>query len=394
MKKEILESLKEAVQQIKKKEKGKIIDLSIERKGSKYYLKKGALIGATALVLATTNAPVSKMEDGIIKTEAAKKDKKKPVLKFKGKTKMTTVEGKSIKIPKVTAKDNKDGNITKKINVTVKKGNTNYKTIAKKIKNNKSVTFNNAGEYVITYTVKDKAGNKTSKKRYIKVKSIENEKQTTETPTSYVIEKPNVTVQNPVTTSAPVTTEAPATTEDPYLNAPVMPMPEDYANYDIKQITFDNNTYNVTGDENIADLLNPALEENNSNLKLIIENDYMNLNFPRDEINDVVDNYKYLKYYGKIRAYDSEGNDISNSILICATTVKMDKCIYIYAQDDKGNKIIKSTFVYFPSNFDEMWKSPNEDVIIVSTNPRVMGMLNVSNISEKSIKSKKLIKIY
>ena len=51
----------------------------------------------------------------------SKKDTKKPVIKFSGKTKITVEKGESVKIPKTTAKDNKDGNVTKKIKVTVKK---------------------------------------------------------------------------------------------------------------------------------------------------------------------------------------------------------------------------------------------------------------------------------
>ena len=102
-------------------------------------LKKGLV--AAMLALSITGMTVSNMPNIVtngtaVTVEAAskKKDKKKPKITFKGKTKLTAYKNKSVKIPKTTAKDNKDGNVTKKIKVTVKKGKKNYKSIANKIK--------------------------------------------------------------------------------------------------------------------------------------------------------------------------------------------------------------------------------------------------------------------
>ena len=72
-------------------------------------------------------------------------------------------------VPKTTAEDNIDGNITKKIKVVVKKGTKKYVKIARAVKRNKKIKFTSTGNYVITYTVCDTAGNKAERKRYIAV---------------------------------------------------------------------------------------------------------------------------------------------------------------------------------------------------------------------------------
>ncbi|MDE6759043.1 MAG: DUF5011 domain-containing protein [Lachnospiraceae bacterium] len=105
----------------------------------------------------------------IVQAEGNIEDEEKPVIRFSGKVKLTVEKGKEIRIPNTMAQDNIDGNITKKIKVTVKKGTKKYLKIARAIKRNKKIKFVSTGNYVITYTVSDKAGNKTVKKRYIAV---------------------------------------------------------------------------------------------------------------------------------------------------------------------------------------------------------------------------------
>lgn len=78
---------------------------------------------------------------------AKKKDKTKPKITFKGKSKITVYKNAEVLIPKTIAKDNKDGNLTKKISLTVKKGKKNYKSLAKSIKANKKVKFTSTGKY-------------------------------------------------------------------------------------------------------------------------------------------------------------------------------------------------------------------------------------------------------
>lgn len=76
-------------------------------------------------------------------------------------------KGANLTVPKVTASDNIDGNISDKISVTVKKGSKSYPDIAKNIKDNKKVKFPSNGTYTVTYTVKDSSGNKISKVRKV-----------------------------------------------------------------------------------------------------------------------------------------------------------------------------------------------------------------------------------
>ncbi len=80
-------------------------------------------------------------------------DTTKPVIK--GVTNRTTYKGTKINLLKgVTAKDNVSGNLTSSIKVS-------------------SVDFNKVGKQTVTYTVTDKAGNKTTKTATLTVKSNE-----------------------------------------------------------------------------------------------------------------------------------------------------------------------------------------------------------------------------
>ena len=137
--------------------------------------KKIATFLVLGLVLSLT-AP-SSIPTESIKVEAAKKDKKKPKIKFIGSNKLTAKQGEKITIPKTTYSDNKTKKKKLKVAVTVKNGKKQYKSIASKIKkatiNNKSVavTFNAEGTYKITYTVTDAAKNKATKTRTVTVTS-------------------------------------------------------------------------------------------------------------------------------------------------------------------------------------------------------------------------------
>lgn len=342
-KQEFLKKMKKEISEIKKE--GKIEDIKIEpvkeKKSKKYSLKKGALIGATALALATTNVPIRTTNDGskiLIEAEAAKKDKKKPVLKFKGKTKMVVQENESIKIPKTTAKDNKDGNVTKKIKVTVKKGKKKYAGIAKKIKNNKPVTFTDAGKYVITYTVSDKAGNKATKKRYITVTEglTTTETVTTEAP---VTRRAPARVQQIQTTEAP-TTSAPTTTEAPTTEAPTA----DLSKYGtITKKTINGITYNI--------LTNPT-EEYLENRKFdgdgettMEYNGWDFISFISADVShpEIMYNNAYLKYIGDVHVIDKYGVDCSKNVFFLEGSGINEIGLYINYIDSKNNLINAQT---------------------------------------------------
>ena len=68
---------------------------------------------------------------------------------------MTLKVGEAFKDPGATAKDEKDGNLTKKIKTTITPGG--------------KVDTSKAGTYTISYSVSDTAGNATTKKRTVKV---------------------------------------------------------------------------------------------------------------------------------------------------------------------------------------------------------------------------------
>lgn len=155
-------------------------------------------------ILESNGSVIPQNDNNIPVVEAATKDKKKPTIKMNGKKNITTYQNKAIKLGKVTAKDDVDGNVTKKITVKVTKGKKNYSLIAKKVKANKSIKFTAEGKYIVTYTVKDSAGNKTTKKRYITVKPVKKVVPTTQV----------ITTEQPViipTTEMPIITEQPMT---------------------------------------------------------------------------------------------------------------------------------------------------------------------------------------
>lgn len=83
-----------------------------------------------------------------------KKDKEYPVLKLIGDEKITLSLNTEYKEPGYTASDETDGDITSKV------------------KTEGSVDSTKAGEYTLTYSVKDKAGNLTTKKRTVEVLSV------------------------------------------------------------------------------------------------------------------------------------------------------------------------------------------------------------------------------
>lgn len=314
--------------------------------------RKGIIATATAVCLAIglSSVPVTQNGATIVEAKTTKKDKKRPVITFSGKAKLTVEQNKFVKIPKTTAKDNKDGNVTKKLKVTVKKGTKSYSKIAKAIKSNKKVKFTATGKYVITYTVTDKAGNKATKKRYV------------------TVEKKKVP-----TTEAP-TTETPTTEEKTVT---------DYSKYDVKKITVNGNTYNITRHTKFGEEVTPSASTSSDKIKLKIENDYDVLMM--DSKDSTIKSSEYLKYFGKISATDANGNDISDRIVIVETVIDtLDKfragILTIYVEDSKGNKLKK----YFEMNLYDFDDSYTEDYFgkdykLINSNPKVYARYRTDN---------------
>lgn len=391
MEKNILELIKKELAEIKKESKRE--DLEVEdiifdeydealineptkRNFKAKTLRKGMAAAMLGLTLATGFTGVPNTNNNMATVEAAKKkDKKKPVIKFAGKSKINAEVNKSVKIPKTTAKDNKDGNVTKKIAVKVTKGKKKFKTIAKKIKSNKAVKFTSTGNYVITYTVKDKAGNKATKKRYVTVKEAQKEQTTRRPAPARVV---------PATTEAPTTTETP-TTEAPTTEAPittenVIDPSLEYSKYNIDRVNVNGNYYNVTKDPRLSYALTYANTESDK-ITINVEHDYDN--FVSKSTSGIAENSKYLGYLGKITATDENGNDISNNIviaeLILVGGIDNTDVINIYVEDGKGNNLQKEVYLNFDfTNSNDLVFSnvitndiKKEEFILIDQNPIV-----------------------
>ncbi len=306
----------------------------------------------------------------VVEAKTTKMDTKKPVIKLSGKNTMEVEINKTVKIPKATAKDNRDGNVTKKIKVTVKKGKKSYSKIAKAVKNNKKTKFTSTGTYKITYTVTDQAGNKASKTRKVKVISAKKKEPvitTTEITTTQndITEVPTtkeVTTEN--LTTEKVTTETP-TTEKPYV---FKELPEPIVgdnDWEWHVIKLNNELYRIINDPDwfVIDAVDGNLPENNPQIKLDIQNDYEYLILPKGS--NMIDNAEYLKYLGRINAIDEYGNsfDRAHDITIYSPFYKNNvkdgpnNIAYIYIANGKSSVYIPIyiNIVYFDKNknYDE-----------------------------------------
>ena len=213
--------------------------------------RKCALALAFAVAVSTGFTAVPGKFNNMAAVEAArKKDKKKPVIKLSGKSNIRVTQNESVKVPKATAKDNVDGNITKKIKVSVKSGKKSYASIAKKIRKNKAVKFTKTGKYTITYTVSDKAKNKATKKRTVTVVAKQEGKKTTENKATAEQTTESRTTTEQVTTAA-ITTEIP-TTEAPVTTESVIDPSVTYSKYNISRVNVNGNYYNVTRDPRLS----------------------------------------------------------------------------------------------------------------------------------------------
>ena len=401
MEKNILELIKKELAEIKKESKRE--DLEVEdiifdeydealineptkRNFKAKTLRKGMAAAMLGLTLATGFTGVPNTNNNMATVEAAKKkDKKKPVIKFAGSSKIETEVNKSVKIPKTTAKDNKDGNVTKKIAVKVTKGKKQFKTIAKKIKSNKAVKFTSTGNYVITYTVKDKAGNKATKKRYVTVKEAQKEQTTRRPAPARVV---------PATTEAPKTTETP-TTEAPTTEAPTttegnvkksIPA-KDLSKYgDIEKVTINGITYNVA-------------KKMNEETPLISSDEYSKAKFTSDnfDVENIFsigfavgtnskynnDNMFYLSFLGNFKIM-IDGIDLSNNIIFHPLSESNPETVEILTINSNDELIramniqiryndfetLKTNFPYsFPESSIYGYKLDEENELIITPAP-------------------------
>ena len=309
--------------------------------------RKCVLALALAIAVSTGFSAVPGKFNNMATVEATrKKDKKKPVIKLSGKSNIRVTQNESVKIPKATAKDNVDGNITKKIKVSVKSGKKSYASIAKKIRKNKAVKFTKTGKYTITYTVSDKTKNKATKKRTVTVVAKQEDKKITENKTTAERTTESRTTTEQVTTAA-ITTEIP-TTEAPVTTENVIDPSLEYSKYNIDRVNVNGNYYNVTKDTRLSYALTYANTESDK-ITINIEHDYDN--FVSKLTSGITDGSKYLGYLGKITATDEDGNDISNNIVIAELSlcdgIHSTNVIGVYVEDNKGNNLLKNLYLNF-----------------------------------------------
>ena len=346
-------------------------------------IRKCALALALAVAVSTGFSAAPGKFNNMATVEAArKKDKKKPVIKLSGKSNIRVTQNESVKIPKATAKDNVDGNITKKIKVSVKLGKKSYSSIAKKIQKNKAVKFTKTGKYTITYTVSDKTKNKATKKRTVTVVAKQEGKKTTENKTTAEQTTESRTTTEQVTTAA-ITTEIP-TTEAPVTTENVIDPSLEYSKYNIDRVNVNGNYYNVTRDPRLSYALTYANTESDK-ITINIEHDYDNL--VSKSTSGIAENSKYLGYLGKITATDEDGNDISNNIVIAELIldggIDNTDVINIYVEDGKGNNLQKELYLNFDfTDSDDLvfsnviTKDLNKDqCVLINQNPIVYARL-------------------
>ena len=354
-------------------------------------IRKGALALALAVAVSTGFSAVPGKFNNMAAVEAArKKDKKKPVIKLSGKSNIRVTQNESVKVPKATAKDNVDGNITKRIKVSVKSGKKSYASIAKKIRKNKAVKFTKTGKYTITYTVSDKAKNKATKKRTVTVVAKQEGKKTTENKTTAEQTTESRTTTEQVTTAA-ITTEIP-TTEAPVTTENVIDPSLEYSKYDIDRVNVNGNYYNVTYDTRLSYALSYANTESDK-ITINVEHDYDNLT--SKSTSGITENSKYLGYLGKITATDEDGNDISNNIVIAELAlddgIHGTNAIGIYVEDINGNNLLKRLYLNFDftdSNdlvfSNVITKDLNKDqCVLINQNPIVYARLRQNTESKE-----------
>lgn len=354
-------------------------------------IRKCALGLALAVAVSTGFSAVPGKFNNMVTVEAArKKDKKKPVIKLSGKSNIRVTQNESVKIPKATAKDNVDGNITKRIKVSVKSGKKSYASIAKKIRKNKAVKFTKTGKYTITYTVSDKAKNKATKKRTVMVVAKQEDKKTTENKTTAERTTESGTTTEQVTTAA-TTTEIP-TTEAPVTTENVIDPSLEYSKYNIDRVNVNGNYYNVTKDPRLSYALTYANKESDK-ITINVEHDYDN--FVSKSTSGITENSKYLGYLGKITATDEDGNDISNNIVIAELAlydgISSTNAIDIYIEDKKGNNLVKKMYLNFDFTNSNDFVFSNvitndikkEEFIMIDQNPIVYARLRQNTESKE-----------
>lgn len=341
-----------------------------ERKLKKSLVKKGLVAGTLGMSLIMGGSVAMPVEP--TRVEAAK-DRKKPKIKFKGAKTLTAEEGEQVTIPATTYSDNKTKKKKLKVGVTVKKGKKNYKALASKIKKATlkskpvSVTFDEEGTYKITTTVTDLAKNKATATRTVTITPEQIEEQEV-----IIKQDPEVTTEQ---TRKTVTTEQPVTEEPKKENENFIDISnKEYVDYKYPFATSANpSPYDLSSDNEAYDVT------------ITFENDYECLCVDRNS--ESTKNGEFIKYLGKITAIDSNGNDVSDTIVIggleyfqryLSNAVGLQ--LPIFAKDSSGKNVCRSIQIRFIDKEDL-----SEYQYLISKDPKVYGRKS----SEYSLNDKK-----
>lgn len=199
--------------------------------------------------------------------------------------------------------------------------------------------------YELTYTVKDKAGNKATKKRYVTVvDSTKNttEKVTTESRTTEKVTTEKVTTQEKTTEKV---TTGQQTTEKPTVEKPTMPDMSEYGT--MESVTVNGIKYNilkVTDEQKYSDEIKQSKYEGEFSSDKILA---YQIGFDKS-ICDYSKNHKYLEFFGNIKAIDKYGVDCSDTIFIIEHYGS--NWFYFYYVDSKGK--FKAMFICTLHDYD------------------------------------------
>lgn len=344
-------------------------NLQIKNKKFKKVILAGALV-VSMITSAVTNQNVD-----------AKKKNTKPKLILKGLLKnknLCKAEGQTLKL-NFKAKDKEDGNLTKKVKISVKKPAGGKVKINKK---KRQIKFIKAGKYKIVLSVKDSKNKKVKKTIPIEILDLSSNSKNQYIPTIST-PAPTVTSNNENINIKQM--------EVPAITGSVVPEPERYQNYEVEKVEMNGNEYKtVSFDSEMnknKNLSNKTVDFYYSGVETIA--------FDGKYFDEFYKNKEYLKYLGKITAIDKYGNDVSNSVVIGTMPNKYGTYVLsICAEDTDGNVNKVDYTIGACDDINETYNNylKGEGAVLVNENPKVYVIYkkNVNYLRSEDTKVKTL----
>ena len=266
-------------------------------------IRKALVASMLALTLATPSASQS-----LRTSDAASK----PTIIMYGQKNVTTYTGDSIKLGKVVGKYKGKKLAKKKLKVTVKKESISYPAIANKIKNNKPVTFNSTGTYDVKYKFTSPA-------------------KTTKTATRQITVLDSSSNNNNNKNNVEPKKDCSISYTDKFSNLGKF-----------RVVKYDGISYYVL--DGTKESVTDFIEYDDNNRKVDQKYDLYFSKYPYTNIvkDNVIDNYEFLSYFGKVRVIDEYGIDCSNNL-------------FFYIIPNPRNEVY-SIYVYFFNSKNEFVK--------------------------------------